>query len=218
MIIYKITNRINGKVYIGQTTMSLKNRWKCHKSSKDACVFHKAIKKYGAENFTVEQIDVAADADELNLKEKYWIAHYNSMIPNGYNSTDGGDNFVLSDEIRKRMSEKRKGKPTGRRLIGCQNPFYGKKHSEETRRKLSEQAKTRTGAKNPFYGHTLTETQKAAHCKKVVCVETGEVFESMVEACKKYSIDPSTMSKVLRKVEGKTCKGLHWEYADKETV
>lgn len=217
MIIYKITNRVNGKVYIGQTVTSLKQRWKCHRHSSANCIFHKAIRKYGAENFTVEQIDIAADVDELNMKEKYWIRHYNSMIPNGYNSTDGGDNFVVSETVRKKMSEKRKGVP-GRKLYGEENPFYGKKHSEETRRKLSEHAKKRTGSKNPFYGHALTETQRAAHCKKVVCVETGEVFESMVDACKKYSVDPSTMSKVLRKIEGKTCKGFHWEYVNKEIV
>jgi group I intron endonuclease len=218
VIIYKITNRINGKIYIGQTVRSLQYRWKCHRHANDNCVFHKAIRKYGAENFTVEQIDTACDGEELNRKEKYWIAYYNSTLPNGYNSTDGGDNCFVSEAVRKKQSERRKGVPTGRKLYGEANPFYGKTHSEETRRKLSEHAKRRTGEKNPFYGHSLTESQKAAHCKVVVCVETGEVFESMSSACEKYGIDPSTLSKVLRKIEGKTCKGFHWEYGNKETV
>ena len=53
-IIYKITNRINGKVYIGQTRMSLNVRWWHHCNRKDCPALHHAIKKYGAENFTVE--------------------------------------------------------------------------------------------------------------------------------------------------------------------
>jgi group I intron endonuclease len=218
MIVYKITNKINGKIYIGQTITTLKQRWKCHKYSKDDCLFHKAIRKYGAENFTVEQIDVATDMEELNKKEKYWIEFYDCMIPKGYNSTTGGDSFLFYEGVRKKMSEKRKGVPTNRHLFGEANPFYGKTHSEETRRKLSEYAKQRTGERNPFYGHKLTQKQKDAHCKRVRCVETGEVFESMAEACAKYNIDPSTMSKVLRKIEGKTCKGFHWEYDNKEAV
>ena len=71
MIIYKVTNRINGKIYIGQTKGSLGKRWRyhCYSSSGCRCLYN-AIQKYGADNFKVEQIDVACTADELNQKEQ----------------------------------------------------------------------------------------------------------------------------------------------------
>ena len=95
MIIYKITNRINGMVYIGQTSKSLEHRWKVHCYSvkkKHSCFkLQKAIAEFGADNFTVEQIDVAATKEEANAKEIFWIKHYNA-IEDGYNVSPGGRN------------------------------------------------------------------------------------------------------------------------------
>lgn len=108
MIVYKITNRINGKIYIGQTVGKLEVRWKEHQRSKDNAIFHKAVHKYGAENFTVEQIDIATSFDELDAKEKYWIAFYDSRRT-GYNMTDGGSSGAVhikrSDATKKRIAE-----------------------------------------------------------------------------------------------------------------
>ncbi len=71
-IIYKITNIINGKIYIGQTTATLESRFYSHcqfNRNKDNSVIFKAIKKYGKENFKIEKIDCAYSEDELNKKE-----------------------------------------------------------------------------------------------------------------------------------------------------
>lgn len=92
--IYKITNQINGKVYIGQS-IHIKQRWKEHisdaiKEYSDAPI-HRAIRKYGKENFLFEIIE-ECDQQELNDKERYWISHFNSTVRgNGYNLTYGGD-------------------------------------------------------------------------------------------------------------------------------
>lgn len=91
--IYKITNIINGKSYIGQTIQDVKDRFyqhcatKCNKSVLNMAI-HKAIKKYGKSNFTIEVIK-EIDSANLNDREKYWIKYYNSYN-NGYNSTKGG--------------------------------------------------------------------------------------------------------------------------------
>ena len=91
--IYKITNTINGKFYIGQTIQNVKERFyqhcatKCSKAVSNMAI-HRAIKKYGKSNFTVEVIE-EIDSANLNDRERYWIKCYNSYN-NGYNSTKGG--------------------------------------------------------------------------------------------------------------------------------
>ncbi len=93
MYIYKITNKINNKVYIGQTIKDINLRWQRHcsdaLSGRTNTKFAKAIRKYNKENFIIEQIDDASNKEELNRKEIYWIKYYNSIIE-GYNSVDGG--------------------------------------------------------------------------------------------------------------------------------
>lgn len=100
--VYKITNVINKKNYIGITTRGLQNRWKEHLSvannqnSKDYnALFKKAIRKYGIENFTIELLENCDSIEEMKQKEIFYIAKYNSyaFAPNGwgYNSTLGGD-------------------------------------------------------------------------------------------------------------------------------
>ena len=94
MIIYKVTNKVNGKIYIGKTIQSLHDRWSRHVN--DAMTnrldthFARAIRKYGQENFIAEVIDTADSKEELSEKEKYWIERYQSYS-NGYNETIGGD-------------------------------------------------------------------------------------------------------------------------------
>lgn len=87
--IYKITNNINGKIYIGQSK-NTKERFKshCKETSKD-CLIDLAIQKYGKENFTVEIIE--SQIKNYNEREKYWIKFFNCKVPNGYNISDGGD-------------------------------------------------------------------------------------------------------------------------------
>lgn len=98
-IVYKITNRLTGAVYIGNTTVSLDTRWKQHigEARRERCAgrkFYKAINKYGPENFETEVIEICP-ADISMERERFWISSYNSM-ESGYNETYGGKgkNFV----------------------------------------------------------------------------------------------------------------------------
>lgn len=88
--IYKIENLLNNKCYIGQS-IDIEQRWLKHKSAKDDFLIHKALRKYGIENFIFE-ILVICDQNELNAKECEYIKKYNSLIPNGYNMIQGGSN------------------------------------------------------------------------------------------------------------------------------
>ncbi len=88
--IYKIQNLINNKIYIGQST-DIKTRWYKHKCAQDDFYIHRALRKYGINNFSFDIIE-ECKKEELNKKEKYYINLYNSLIPNGYNMIDGGSN------------------------------------------------------------------------------------------------------------------------------
>lgn len=93
--IYKFTNVINGHSYIGQSR-NIENRKKKHlqfsfnpNASDYDVVFHRAIRKYGVENFEFEVLEECS-CEELNDREKYYIQQYNTLIPNGYNMVHGG--------------------------------------------------------------------------------------------------------------------------------
>lgn len=88
-IIYKVTNKVNGKSYIGQTRYTLEFRWRQHLHKKDNTYFHNALRKYGADNFSLEVLE-ECDVDKLNSREIYYIAKYNTF-EEGYNLTLGGD-------------------------------------------------------------------------------------------------------------------------------
>lgn len=107
--IYKITNQVNGKCYIGQS-INIARRWRDHKkASSDASynaydsVLHKAFRKYGIENFSFEVLEECSQ-ESLNAKEIYWINYFNSDdSQKGYNLTPGGDN--VGQKCRKLTDE-----------------------------------------------------------------------------------------------------------------
>ena len=93
--IYKVTNKINGKVYIGQS-VDIGRRWRQHMTAKDDIYFHKAIQKYGIENFEWEVIEKCKKS-ELDERESYWIEYYDSFNK-GYNCTKGGDGVGIGED------------------------------------------------------------------------------------------------------------------------
>ena len=98
--IYKITNKINNKCYIGKTLKTIEERWKEHckdylRRSEEKRPLYSAMKKYGIENFKVEEIEQCSE-NIVNEREKYWIEYYSSF-KNGYNATLGGDGKAYID-------------------------------------------------------------------------------------------------------------------------
>lgn len=116
MLIYAITNTVNGKRYIGLTTLSLADRWSKHKwdaANGRKFAIHRAICKYGADKFIVEQIaSLPRDLgeDELCALERLIIAQENTLIPVGYNMTKGGERADTNRDQKGKTSPK-KGKP-----------------------------------------------------------------------------------------------------------
>lgn len=206
MVIYKATNKLNGKAYIGQTVRPLKERIAEHARHNDT-YFDKAIAKYGLENFRIEVIDSAKTIEELNQKEIFWICFFETMGAKGYNLCEGGGNtkgFHHTEESKKAMSEKKK-----EMYIGTGNPFYGKRHSAASREKMSRLRKNRELSQE-WKEHISSGLQNK---RKVRNIETGEVFASIAEAAEKYNIIPTHITRVCRGKRKRT-GGFHWEYTE----
>lgn len=196
MIIYKITNKINGKVYVGQTIRTLEERWVEHCTPKSGCTaLGRAIQKYGRDSFTLEQIDNAENTEDLNKKEIYWIDKLNSFGVGGYNLCVGGlgnGGYFFSKETRLKMSKAQMGKTL----------------SELTRSRMS---KARRGLKRSK--DAILKTVKG-NKKKIICVETGIVYDSAVDAELILKIGRKNIGKVLKGINKKAC-GYTFKYIEK---
>lgn len=195
-IIYKVTNIINGKVYIGQTIKPLYIRKNCHMqySKREGCFyFHNALKKYGIENFSWEIIFKTENKFELNGKEKYYIKLYKSNNKNfGYNQTSGGSNMTnqsietiekrrmkligkkRTEEQRKNLSDWQKGKSF--------EDKYGKEKSIEMKKKISEFMKLRSVSE---------ETRKK---RSISCINSG---------CGKWMLGKKHSEETKNKLKGR---------------
>lgn len=145
MIIYKATNRLNGKCYIGQTRHSLEHRKTIHLMCAKKGVethFYQAIRKYGEENFEWEIICSTNDKKRLNELETFYITKYDS-IKHGYNMVDGGDNNIMDIESVKTKHDEVMKSPEVRKKISKSMQEYRKKYpfTDEHRKKLSEKAR-----------------------------------------------------------------------------
>lgn len=134
--IYKITNLVNNKIYIGQS-INIERRWMQEKNRQINTYLKHAFNFYGLNNFKFEIIEILNnDKKILDEKEKYYIKLYNSNNSlYGYNLTDGGEGchgFRFTEEQKAEIS---------RRNSGMNSAWYGKHHTEETRKKMSEAAK-----------------------------------------------------------------------------
>ena len=108
--LYKITNLINNKVYIGITNREPYIRFREHKRKSSTSFISKAIQKYGEENFTFEVLLTNVEDEKISLIECAYIKQYNSLLPNGYNADLGGVEFRKHSQIVKdKISEKGKG-------------------------------------------------------------------------------------------------------------
>lgn len=191
-IIYKIVNRINGKLYVGQTIKTLDQRLRGHLRSayntRSICGIHCAIRKYGIQSFECSVIDEAFDQVVLDEKERYWIRALGSLGPNGYNMTPGGERVHFTDKIKQKMS------------LNHPRPMLGRKASLETRKKQS--AATRGIPKPPrTAGHhkNLSIAQKARFQREPVS-EARRKLASLIHKGRKKSaseIENSRRSRVL---------------------
>lgn len=146
MIIYKLTNKLNGKGYIGQTQGTLDNRIRSHSCSNGKrSLIRDALKKYGRGGFKAEVLVIAQNRAELNYYEKLLIEKMGTLIPGGYNICYGGNGHQWTPEEKARMSNDRKGRVAWNKGLKMPSEYgqkisernRGYKHTDEARAKIS---------------------------------------------------------------------------------
>lgn len=212
--VYKITNKINGKIYIGITNQGSGARYRHHWYESrigESSALHRAMAKYGEENFTLEIIDFADTYDELKEKEKFYIKQFDSKNRDkGYNLTEGGDGTfgkMHSEETKEKIRQK----------------AIGRKASEETKQKMSEMRKGR-----PVSELTKQKTaeRNALRAKAVLQfdVEMNFIAEypSISDAARATGLNRATIQKQLHGVSKLGKRGSHlikyiWRYKEVES-
>lgn len=217
----------SGKVYIGITSQKPEYRWDNGNGYKRNVYFYNSIQKYGWNNFKHEILFTNLTKAEACSKEKELIVLYDSNNRNkGYNLSVGGElsalGAILSDETRRKMSESRTGE---------KNHFYGKHHSEETKKLISDKAKKRTRSEESkrktsktLKGHIVSEeTRKKisnSHSKKPV-VQLNQnhnivaTYISIMEAHRQTGIRHAGIIACCR-YKQKTAGGFIWRYKEDE--
>lgn len=206
--VYKITNKVNNKVYIGITSKGISARWKEHiYSAEHGCPFklHNAIRKYGKENFSIELIDFCNSWEELTEKEQYYISEYKSLQDEyGYNMTEGGDGTFgrcHTEETKEKIRQK----------------AIGREVTEATRLKLSEAGKIITEAREAYRNSGNIGSSR----RKPVLQYTKDgkfisEYRGVNEASRLTGIHVTTLSNALkgRNVIGSKVNPYIWVYKE----
>lgn len=207
--IYKISNDINEKLYIGKTMYSIEKRWQqhCHDMLKKKCEnrpLYSAMRKYGIEHFFIEALEEINNLQLLNEREIYWIQYYDSYH-NGYNATLGGDGKSYAD--------------------------YDLIYSLYTENNLNiKEIKEKTGhdpltIKTALHLHNISNTdihqrQLNRLCKPVaqIDIQTNKIiaiFPSCISACNAVTGDNNSRGghiSAVCKGKRKTAYGFKWQY------
>jgi group I intron endonuclease len=216
--VYKATNTITGKSYIGIAKYGMEHRKKAHlkkiyTQGKQPTYFHASLKKYGKDAFTWCILETCRDMNHLFEREKFYIDLLNTKSPNGYNMTDGGDGVVgLPQEVRDKIADKvsllhkdqeytsrlypklkgkvawNKGKGKGPR----QKKGYckGEAHKEAHKDQYTSEVRAKMSA--------AKKGIKPKNMKPVECINTGIVYESAHEAARQLGLSNTNISAVCR--------------------
>jgi len=233
--LYKITNLVNNKIYIGQTVQPNK-RWWQHRfeAANPTKVIHYAINKYGAHNFVFEVIAMSKTKNDANIIEIELIRQYQSHVSTGlgYNNAIGGNSnsgYHHSEETRRKISKANKGQkqtPEQKKLLfeGLAKwveengpPHKGKKHTKESKQKMSESHKGYSAWNKGLIDCFSEETrQKMANAKrgKKASEETKRKMSISRTKNRKCSIEDCDNPHDAKGY----CSKHYYQYIDREQV
>ena len=207
-VIYTHTNKTNGKVYVGLTSMKPEERWRNGKRYKEGTHFRNAIDKYGWDSFEHKVIKENLTKEEAIYWEQHYISFYNSADRQyGYNMSIGGEHggHPQTVETREKISKNCSG-------------FKGKKHTDES---LEKMRKAKSGENHPNYGKHFSEDVKERQRKSALndrgrlffCVELNRIFNNLNDAHKETSCAKSSIVLCCQEKQVQS-KGYHWKYVD----
>ncbi len=227
--IYKLTNKINGKIYIGKAK-NLYKRLSQHRRAYDKNLICIAIRKYGWENFNIEILAEFTYIDNVELLglETAFIVSEKSLTPNGYNVC-----LFASDKTGTKSSIKTKQKISKNH----KRPMLGKKHSQETKERMSRNHANFSGKNHPRYGkhHTIKSIKKIrksnlgqkrsiitklknsiSHLKPIKQInpftnEVIKIWDGAIIAKRELNVNHSNIIQVCLG-RRKTANGFKWEY------
>lgn len=242
--IYKIINIKNQKIYIGQTTKKRPtDRFFQHKylalhpqQEKNISYLHRAMKSDGIDNFKFEIIE-QVDNLLLNEREKYWIKQYNSLAPNGYNLTVGGQGTPGFSRPQSQEEKNKKGNsvkkyyqnhPQAREKVSqrtkelWKDPEYREKVISSNKKFYQQHPDMFKGKNNPMYGkyhteealekiraHAATRKLKIAQLNKDT-LEIIQIFDGVKDAEKALNVSHGWLSKAAR--QNKIAYGFRWKF------
>jgi group I intron endonuclease len=228
MIIYKISNSVNGKVLIGQTTQPPQRRWYAHLYNlrkQKHCNHHlqNAYNKYGESAFTFEVLDKTAKSHKkLNELEIKYIKQFNTMNPSiGYNKLSGGENKYVSDSLRS-VHRYRMQKLYA---TGWKHPMLGKSHTTESKQKMSDTHKHyyKLHKHHSLGSHCSNNTKqklkehwnsKRKENPILLISPTDRIFELNVstrEFCKIQKLNPNSRRSIDRLITGQFKSAYGWK-------
>lgn len=216
--IYCITNKINNKKYVGATKRTVSHRKNEHK--RDAFVkqktmlIHVAMRECGWDNFVFTTLE---ETDAIESRERFWIKKLNTISPNGYNETNGGNHLFgienmfynkhHKEETKEKISLKNKGRIQSeeeimnRKIINSRerNPFYGKTHSPENKKRMREIKQKKNITAYNEHTEIFFRTMENA---------VNYVFENKLCKTKKYRTVSDFISLAINK--NKVAYGFYW--------
>lgn len=239
----EISGKNNDMVYIGITSWKPEKRWQNGRGYYKQSYFYNAIEKYGFNSFVHEILYSDLTKDEAEQKEIELIAKYQSNNREfGYNIANGGNcigtvseetkrkiskanmgnqygkGHILSDEHKRKISEAMKG---NQHTKGLKMPEHVKRilfesrQNEEVRKKISI---ANTGKKQTDeHKRKNSESHKGLGAKKVVCIETGIIYDSIKEAARAIGIKGTGHISACCRGDRETCGGYHWCYEEDYT-
>ncbi len=192
LLVYVIKCELNNKFYVGITN-DLTKRWNKHvydAKHNSPCVIHRAMRKYGLENFSITEIQQSSSKEELCKLEQFYIRELETHVScGGYNETFGGE-----------------------------APMLGRKHSKKTRLLISKRMKGRSSPnKGKFASNETKQKISETHSKSVLQINlegiTVATYRSITEASKAIGVAGTNITKVCRGKK-KTAGGFRWQYSE----
>ena len=228
-IIYLHKNKVNGKCYIGQTFQKPNERWKNGKGYYNQPKFYNAILKYGWNNFEHIILEQNLSEDIIDERERYWINYYNCLGENGYNIKYDNKTLHIFSEEHKKNLKKGIRRSTGKSIICLNNKkIYEcitdaekelKIHhiGDCCKKKIKSAGQDENGYAlvwrylDEYDENEIIVFKKQSQIKKVMCIETNEIFNNCTEAGKAKKCDNTSI--------GRCCKGIRksagryqWKY------